>query len=119
MPSGAYSVCEGLGFEAGVSKRVREAPIFYFLYTLLIVVGAGVVLMPGFPLIRMILLSQVLNGVLLPFVLIFMILLINKQDLMKEWTNSRAFNLVSWVTVVVMIGLTPALFFQSSQREGL
>jgi NRAMP (natural resistance-associated macrophage protein)-like metal ion transporter len=107
--STAYSVCEGLGFEAGVSKRVREAPIFYFLYTLLIVVGAGVVMIPGFPLIQMILLSQVLNGVLLPFVLIFMILLINKQDLMKEWTNSRAFNLVSWITVVVMIGLTLAL----------
>jgi NRAMP (natural resistance-associated macrophage protein)-like metal ion transporter len=107
--STAYSVCEGLGFESGVNKRMREAPIFYGLYTLLIVVGAGVILIPGFPLIQMILLSQVLNGVLLPFVLIFMILLINKQDLMNEWTNSRAFNLVSWATVVVMIGLTLAL----------
>jgi NRAMP (natural resistance-associated macrophage protein)-like metal ion transporter len=107
--STAYSVCEGLGFESGVNKRMREAPVFYGLYTLLIVVGAGVILIPGFPLIQMILLSQVLNGVLLPFVLIFMILLINKQDLMNEWTNSRAFNLVSWATVVVMIGLTLAL----------
>ena len=107
--STAYSVCEGLGFEAGVNKRMREAPIFYFLYTLLIVVGAGVVLIPGFPLVRMILLSQVLNGVLLPFVLIFMILLINKQDLMGEWANPRWFNLVSWATVVIMIGLTLAL----------
>jgi NRAMP (natural resistance-associated macrophage protein)-like metal ion transporter len=107
--STAYSVCEGLGFESGVNKRMREAPIFYGLYTLLIVVGAGVILIPGFPLIQMILLSQVLNGVLLPFVLIFMIVLINKQDLMNEWTNSRAFNLVSWATVVVMIGLTLAL----------
>jgi len=107
--STAYSVCEGLGFEAGVNKRLREAPIFYFLYTLLIVVGAGVVLIPGFPLVRMILLSQVLNGMLLPFVLIFMILLINKVELMNEWTNSRWFNLVSWITVVIMIGLTLAL----------
>jgi len=106
--STAYSVCEGLGFESGVNKRMREAPVFYGLYTLLIVVGAGVILIPGFPLVRMILLSQVLNGVLLPFVLIFMILLINKQDLMNEWTNSRAFNMVSWATVVVMIGLTLA-----------
>ena len=88
---------------------MKEAPIFYALYALLIVVGAGVILIPGFPLIRMILLSQVLNGVLLPFVLIFMILLINKHDLMGEWTNSRGFNLVSWITVVVMIGLTLAL----------
>jgi Mn2+/Fe2+ NRAMP family transporter len=102
-------VCEGLGFEAGVNKRIREAPVFYFLYTLLIVVGAGVVLIPGFPLVRMILLSQVLNGVLLPFVLIFMIRLINRPDLMGEWVNPRWFNQVSWIAVVVMIGLTLAL----------
>ena len=107
--STAYSVCEGLGFEAGVNKRIREAPVFYFLYTLLIVVGAGVVLIPGFPLVRMILLSQVLNGVLLPFVLIFMIRLINRPDLMGEWVNPRWFNQVSWIAVVVMIGLTLAL----------
>ena len=107
--STAYSVCEGLGFEAGVNRRWREAPIFYSLYTLLIVGGAGVVLIPGFSLVKMILLSQVFNGVLLPFVLIFMVLLINKKDLMGDWTNSRGFNLVSWVTVVVMIGLTLAL----------
>ena len=107
--STAYSVCEGLGFEAGVNKRIREAPVFYFLYTLLIVVGAGVVLIPGFPLVRMILLSQVLNGVLLPFVLIFMIRLINRPDLMGEWVNPRWFNQVAWISVVVMIGLTLAL----------
>jgi NRAMP (natural resistance-associated macrophage protein)-like metal ion transporter len=107
--STAYSVCEGLGFESGVNKRLTEAPIFYALYALLIVVGAGVILIPGFPLVKMILLSQVLNGALLPFVLIFMVLLINKHDLMHEWTNSRGFNLVSWITVVVMIGLTLAL----------
>jgi Mn2+/Fe2+ NRAMP family transporter len=107
--STAYSVCEGLGFEAGVNKRVREAPIFYFLYLLLIVVGAGVVLIPNFPLVRMILLSQVLNGVLLPFVLIFMVRLINKPELMGEWVNPQWFNAVSWITVVVMIGLTLAL----------
>jgi Mn2+/Fe2+ NRAMP family transporter len=107
--STAYSVCEGLGFESGVNRRFREAPIFYWLYTLLIVIGAGVVLIPSFPLVRMILLSQVINGVLLPVVLIFMIILINKRDLMQDWVNSRAYNLVSWTTVVVMIGLTLAL----------
>src|SRR5947208_13270804 len=88
--STAYSVCEGLGFESGVNRRMREAPIFYFLYTLLIVVGAGVVLVPRFPLVKMILWSQVLNGMLLPFILIFMILLINKKELMGEWANSRS-----------------------------
>ena len=106
--STAYTVCEGLGFEAGVNRRMNEAPIFYTLYTLLIVVGAGVVLTPGFPLVRMIVLSQVLNGMLLPFVLIPMVLLINKRDLMHEWVNPRWFNLVSWIVVVVMIGLTLA-----------
>jgi NRAMP (natural resistance-associated macrophage protein)-like metal ion transporter len=107
--STAYSVCEGLGFESGVSKRMKDAPVFYGLYTMLIVVGAGVILIPKFPLVQMILLSQVLNGILLPFVLIFMVLLINKVDIMGEWTNSRTFNLVSWATVVIMIGLTLAL----------
>ncbi|HUI53658.1 MAG TPA: divalent metal cation transporter [Bryobacteraceae bacterium] len=106
--STAYTVCEGLGFEAGVNRRLREAPIFYALYTSLIVVGAGVVLVPKFPLVKMILLSQVLNGMLLPFVLIFMILLINKRDLMGDWVNPRWFNQVSWVTIVLIIGLTLA-----------
>jgi NRAMP (natural resistance-associated macrophage protein)-like metal ion transporter len=106
--STAYSVCEGLGLESGVNKSFSEAPIFYWLYTLLIAVGAGVVLIPNFPLYKMILLSQVLNGMLLPFVLIFMILLINKQSLMKEWVSSGIYNLFGWTTVVVMIGLTLA-----------
>jgi NRAMP (natural resistance-associated macrophage protein)-like metal ion transporter len=106
--STAYTVCEGLGFESGVNKKIKEAPIFYFLYTLLIVVGAGVVLMPKFPLVRMILWSQVLNGMLLPFILIFMILLINKKELMGEWANPKWFNFVSWVAAVVIIGLTLA-----------
>jgi NRAMP (natural resistance-associated macrophage protein)-like metal ion transporter len=107
--STAYSVCEGMGFEAGVNRRFREAPIFYWLYTLLIVAGAGVVLIPGFPLIRMILFSQVLNGVLLPVVLIYMLLLINKADLMGSWTNSRGYNLIAWVSVVLLIALTLVL----------
>ena len=107
--STAYSVCEGLGFESGVNRNFRDAPIFYWLYTLLIAVGAGVILIPGFPLVKMILLSQVINGILLPVVLIFMIMLINKVELMGSWTNSKAYNLISWASVVVMIGLTLAL----------
>src|SRR3954449_10790208 len=106
--STAYSVCEGLGFESGVNRRMREAPIFYFLYTGLIVVGAGVVLIPKFPLVRMILWSQVLNGMLLPFILIFMILLINKRELMGQHVNSRLFNWIAWATTVIMICLTAA-----------
>ncbi len=107
--STAYTVCEGLGFESGVNRRWREAPIFYWLYTLLIAIGAGIILLPGFDLVRMILFSQVLNGILLPLVLIFMVLLINKTEIMQEWVNPRWFNFVTWVTVVFMIGLTLAL----------
>jgi NRAMP (natural resistance-associated macrophage protein)-like metal ion transporter len=107
--STVYTVCEGLGFESGVDKRFHEAPIFYWLYTLLVVLGAAVVLIPNFPLVKMILFSQVINGVLLPFVLIYMVLLINKQGLMKEWTNSRSYNAIAWVSVAIMIGLTLAL----------
>jgi Mn2+/Fe2+ NRAMP family transporter len=107
--STAYTVCEGLGFESGVNRTFREAPVFYWLITLLIGVGAGVILLPQFPLIRMILVSQVINGMLLPVILIFMTLLVNRSSLMREWTNSRGYNLISWTAVAVMIGLTLAL----------
>jgi Mn2+/Fe2+ NRAMP family transporter len=107
--STAYTVCEGLGFESGVNRRFGEAPIFYWLFTLLVGLGAAVVLLPQLPLVKVILFSQVINGVLLPFVLIFMILLINKEGIMKEWRNSRTYNLIAWVSVVILIGLTLAL----------
>jgi NRAMP (natural resistance-associated macrophage protein)-like metal ion transporter len=107
--STAYSVCEGLGFESGVNKRFREAPVFYWLYTGLIVLGAGVVLIPSFPLVKMILFSQVVNGALLPLVLIFMIKLVNNRDLMHEWINPRLYNLVAWVAVAVLVAMTAVL----------
>ena len=113
--STAYSVCEGMGFESGVNRRFREAPIFYWLFTGLIVIGAGVILIPGFPLVRMILLSQVINGVLLPFILIYMTLLINREKLMHEWINSRFYNLVAWTSVALLVGLTMALVAISIQ----
>jgi NRAMP (natural resistance-associated macrophage protein)-like metal ion transporter len=107
--STAYAVCEGLGLESGLDKRFEEAPAFYWLYTALLVFGAGVVLIPRFPLFRVMVLSQVVNGVLLPFVLVFVILLINDKELMGSYTNSRWYNVVSWATVGVMIALTIAL----------
>ena len=103
----AYTVCEGLGFESGINKRVYEAPTFYFMYTALIVLGALAVLVLRESLqIPIILLSQVANGVLLPFVLIFMLRLCNREDLMGAHRNSLTFNIIAWVTCVVMIGLT-------------
>ncbi|MBM3813139.1 MAG: divalent metal cation transporter [Acidimicrobiia bacterium] len=107
--STAYTVCEGLGFESGQSLDFKQAPIFYWLFTLLIAAGAGVTLLPGFPLVKMILFSQVINGVLLPFVLIYMILLVNKPRVMKTHINSRWYNFVAWTSVVVIIGMTLAL----------
>ncbi len=107
--STAYSVCEGLGFESGVDRDFDEAPTFYWLYTLLIVCGAGVVLIPGFPIVRMILFSQVLNGILLPVVLLFIVKLVNRRDLMHERTNGPLFNAVAYASVAVMIALALAL----------
>lgn len=104
--STAYTVCEGLGLESGVDHDFHEAPSFYWMYTLLIALGAGVVLIPQFPTVRMILVSQVLNGILLPVVMIFIVKLVNRRDLMHEWTNGRLSNLVSWLAVAVMILLS-------------
>jgi len=107
--STAYAVCEGLGFESGLDKKFHEAPVFYWLYTLLILIGAGVVLVPKLPLVYVTVLSQVANGVVLPFVLIFILLLTNDRELMGEHTNSRAFNVIAWITVVVTIVMTIAM----------
>ena len=109
--STSYTVCEGLGFESGVGKTFKEAPIFYWLYTVLIVAGAGVILYPRLPLVEISILSQVVNGIVLPFVLIFMLLLVNKEDLMGDYVNSRFYNVVAWATTAIMVGLTVAWFW--------
>ncbi len=109
--STAHVICEGLGFEAGINHKFSEAPIFYWLYTILIVVGAGLILIPGAPLLRILLLSQVGNGIWLPIVLIFIVLLANRRDLMGDKVNSRAFNAVAWTTSLAMIVLTIVLVY--------
>jgi Mn2+/Fe2+ NRAMP family transporter len=116
--STAYTVCEGLGFESGVDKKFSEAPVFYWLYTLLIVGGAAVVLIPNFPIVEFSIFSQMLNGILLPVVVIFMLLLINRKDLMGEYTNSKWFNAVAWVTAVVVTVLSVILMIQT-MRQGM
>jgi Mn2+/Fe2+ NRAMP family transporter len=104
--STAYSVCEGLGWESGVNKRFREAPQFYFLITFLIVVGAGIILLPNMPLIKIMLISQVLNGILLPVILIYMLRLSSNVKLMGEHSNSKTFNVLTWGVCAVIIVLT-------------
>ena len=96
--STVYTVCEGLGFESGLDNKFSEAPFFYWLYTLLVALGAGVILIPNVPLFKIILGSQVVNGMVLPFVLVFMLLLINKKELMGEYVNTRLFNVIAWAT---------------------
>lgn len=109
----AYNICEGLGVESGVNKSFSEAPVFYWLYTALIFCGAGFVLLPRMPLIKVILFSQVLNGVLIPFVLIFMLKLVNRADVMGEYRNSRTANVIAWGTSGIMIALTIAAIWTS------
>jgi len=104
--STAYSVCEGMGWDAGVDKRFEEAPQFFWLYAFMIVAGAGVVLIPKFPLLGVMYFSQVGNGILLPFILLFMLDLINNKEIMGEFTNNRALNIFTWITVVLIIVLT-------------
>jgi Mn2+/Fe2+ NRAMP family transporter len=109
----AYYVCEGMGWESGIDKNFKTAPQFMWLYTGLIVVGALIILIPNAPLIPIMLLSQVVNGVMLPFVLIFMLLLINNKDLMGAYTNSKTFDVIAWATVIIMGGLTILLVVTS------
>ena len=109
----AYYVCEALGFEAGVDKSFQEAPQFYTLYTMIIILGAMIILIPNAPLVLIMLWSQVINGVLLPFVLVFMLVLINNKTIMGTYTNSRFFNWVAWGTTVIMVGLTLLLVMTS------
>jgi Mn2+/Fe2+ NRAMP family transporter len=111
--STAYAVCGAFGWERGVSRSWSEAPIFNGLYTALIALAAAFVLLPGLPLIQVIVATQFLNGLLLPIVLIFVLRLVNDRDLMGEYTNNRVFNILSYGTTAILILLTIALFIFS------
>jgi Mn2+/Fe2+ NRAMP family transporter len=106
----AFYVCEAFGFEAGIDKKWKEAPQFYWLYTGIIVFGAGIILIPKAPLIQISLWSQRINGILLPVVLICMMLIINKKDVMGKYVNKRFGNIVGWITIVILVALSLTLF---------
>ena len=110
--STTYLICEGLGWEAGIDKKFVEAPQFYGFYSLMIFLGAGIILYPNVPLIPIMYFSQVLNGMVLPIVLIFILLLINDKKLMMEYTNGPIFNTIAWATSLIMIGFTVLLFIR-------
>ncbi len=116
----AYTVCEGLGFESGINKRLHEAPAFYSLYTGLIILGGlAVLVLSESRQVPIMLLSQVANGILLPFILIFMLRLCNREDLMGKYKNTRTFNIIAWTTCVIIIILTLILVVQSFMPQYL
>ncbi|ABC78087.1 nramp family metal ion transport protein [Syntrophus aciditrophicus SB] len=106
--STAYTICEAFGWESSLNRKFLEAPQFYGLYSIIIIIGAGIILLPNVPLIPIMYYSQVINGLLLPFILIIMLLLINDEKIMGRHTNGRVMNLISWATVAVLIMLSLA-----------
>ena len=111
--SAAYTICEAFGWESSLNRKFAEAPQFYGLYALMIFLGAGIILLPAMPLISIMFYSQVVNGVLLPFILIFMLLLINDKRIMGRYTNSLFMNIIVWLTVAALIFLSGAMVFVS------
>lgn len=102
----AFYVCEAFGFEAGIEKKWREAPQFYWLYTAILVISAGIILVPGAPLIEITLWSQRINGILLPIVLICMMLIVNNREVMGKYTNKFWNNIIGWITIVILVALS-------------
>lgn len=105
----AFYICEAFGFEAGIDKQWDEAPQFYVLFTSILIVSVGIILIPGAPLIQISLGSQVINGILLPIVLLCMILMVNNKEIMGQYVNTGLQNSIGWVTVIVLLGLTTIL----------
>jgi NRAMP (natural resistance-associated macrophage protein)-like metal ion transporter len=110
----AFYVCEAFGFEAGIDKKFSEAPQFYFLFTIIILIGAGIILIPGAPLIAITIWTQVINAILLPVVLICMMIIINNKEIMEDYTNNLTQNIIGWATTGILILLSAFLLFSGS-----
>lgn len=117
--STSYAVCEALGFEHGISKSYEEAPVFFGLYTVLIALGAGMVLWPGLSLYAVMLASQVINGILLPPILIFMVLIASDKNIMGEYANTKAYNMLVWLITLILIGLTLLLLISTIAPDAI
>lgn len=105
----AFYICEAFGFEAGIDKKLNEAPQFYTLFTSIILIGVFIILLPNAPLIQITFWTQVVNGILLPVVLICMMLMVNNKELMGQYVNNKFKNAVGWVTIIILITLTAVL----------
>jgi Mn2+/Fe2+ NRAMP family transporter len=102
----AYSISEALGFEKGVSRSFREAPIFIGVFTFLVAVGAAIAVIPNLPLIRVLLVTQVINGLLLPIILLAILRLVNDRDVMGTHVNGPLYNLGAWLTAIIVTALS-------------
>jgi len=111
--STAYTICEAFGWESSLNRKFTEAPQFYGLYSLMVLLGMGIILLPDIPLISIMFYSQVINGMLLPVILIFMLLLVNDRRVMGNYINGWILNLVSYATIIVLIFLSGAMIFTS------
>lgn len=109
----AFYICEAFGWEAGIDKKWKEAPQFYWLFTIIIFMGAAIILIPNAPLILITLWSQVANGLLLPVVLLCMILIVNKKEVMGQYVNKPYQNIIGWSTIVILIVLSVTLLILS------
>ena len=108
----AFYICEAFGFEAGIDKSLNEAKEFYTLFTVIIAIAVLIILLPNAPLIKITLWTQVINGILLPVVLICMMLMVNNKDIMGKYVNNHVKNIIGWVTIVILISLTVFLTFE-------
>lgn len=109
----AFYVCEAFGFEAGIEKRWKEAPQFYILYTVILVLSAIIIMIPNAPLIGITLWSQRINGILLPVVLIAMMLLVNNRRVMGKYVNKRWNNVIGWATIAILVVLSIIMLLMS------
>lgn len=108
-----YYICEAMGWETGTGKRFKEAPQFYSIFAIIVIIGASIILIPNIPLIKVMWFSQIVNCILLPVILIFMLLLINKKELMGDYRNSLWMNIVTYTSTAVLIGLNIVLFYNT------
>lgn len=108
----AFYICEAFGFEAGIDKNLNEAKEFYTLFTVIIAIAVLIILLPNAPLIKITLWTQVINGILLPVVLICMMLMVNNKDIMGKYVNNHVKNVIGWVTIIILISLTVFLTFE-------
>lgn len=109
----SFYICQAFGFEAGIDKKLREAPEFYTIFTAILIISVAIILIPGAPLIQITVWTQVLNGILLPVVLVSMMVIINKAEVMGGYVNKGIKNFIGWTTITILVILTMVLTYKN------